>query len=88
MKSDLIVVCGGGGFIGGHLAADLLREGHTRIRSVDHKPFDEWYQLFPNVENVQLNLQEKEACTRAVKGASVVYNLAADMGGNAALSIA
>ena len=81
MKSDLIVVCGGGGFIGGHLVADLLREGHTRIRSVDHKPFDEWYQLFPNVENLQLNLQEKDACTRAVKGASVVYNLAADMGG-------
>src|SRR5688572_31771925 len=81
MKSDTIVVCGGGGFIGGHLVADLLREGHTNIRSVDIKPFDEWYQLFPNVDNQQLNLQDKEACVRALKGASVVYNLAADMGG-------
>src|SRR5688500_16292624 len=81
MKSDTIVVCGGGGFIGGHLVADLLRQGHTNIRSVDEKPFDEWYQLFPNVENVRLNLQEKEACIRAVKGAAVVYNLSADMGG-------
>ena len=81
MKSDLIVVCGGGGFIGGHLVADLLREGHTHIRSVDQKPFDEWYQLFPNVENLQLDLQDKEACERALRGASVVYNLAADMGG-------
>jgi GDP-D-mannose 3', 5'-epimerase len=81
MKSDTIVVCGGGGFIGGHLVADLLREGHTNIRSIDEKPFDEWYQLFPNVDNQQLNLQEKDACIRAVKGASVVYNLAADMGG-------
>lgn len=81
MKSDLIVVCGGGGFIGGHLVADLLKEGHTNIRSVDLKPFDEWYQLFPNVENLQLDLQEKEACERALKGSSVVYNLAADMGG-------
>ena len=61
MKSDTIVVCGGGGFIGGHLVADLLREGHTNIRSVDVKPFDEWYQLFPNVDNQQLNLGEKEA---------------------------
>src|SRR5688572_9066509 len=81
MKSETIVVCGGGGFIGGHLIADLLREGHTNIRSVDVKPFDEWYQLFPNVDNQQLNLQEKDACSRALKGASVVYNLAADMGG-------
>src|SRR5687768_1873740 len=81
MKSDTIVVCGGGGFIGGHLVADLLREGHTNIRSIDEKPFDEWYQLFPNVDNQQLNLQEKDTCIRAVKGASVVYNLAADMGG-------
>ena len=81
MMSDTIVVCGGGGFIGGHLVADLLRQGHTNIRSVDEKPFDEWYQLFPNVDNQQLNLQEKEACKRAVKGASVIYNLAADMGG-------
>ncbi|HEX7861889.1 MAG TPA: NAD-dependent epimerase/dehydratase family protein [Verrucomicrobiae bacterium] len=81
MKSDTIVVCGGGGFIGGHLVADLLREGHTNIRSIDVKPFDEWYQLFPNVDNQQLNLGEKEACERALKGASVVYNLAADMGG-------
>lgn len=81
MKSEKIVVCGGGGFIGGHLVADLLREGHTDIRCVDIKPFDEWYQLFPNVENLQLNLQEKEACDRAAKDGAVLYNLAADMGG-------
>jgi nucleoside-diphosphate-sugar epimerase len=48
---------------------------------VDLKPFDEWYQLFPNVENLQLDLKEKGACERALKGASIVYNLAADMGG-------
>ncbi len=81
MKSDKIVVCGGGGFIGGHLIADLLRQGHTNVRSVDIKPFSEWYQTFPEVENLQLDLQEKEACETALKDARVVYNLAADMGG-------
>jgi nucleoside-diphosphate-sugar epimerase len=81
MKSDKIVICGGGGFIGGHLVADLLREGHTNIRSVDLKPFDEWYQLFPNIENLQLDLSRKEDCDKALKEAKVVYNLAADMGG-------
>jgi GDP-D-mannose 3', 5'-epimerase len=81
MKSDKIVVCGGGGFIGGHLIADLLRQGHTNIRSADIKPFNEWYQTFPNVENLQLDLGEKEAAETALKDAAVVYNLAADMGG-------
>jgi GDP-D-mannose 3',5'-epimerase len=80
-KKAKVVVCGGGGFIGGHLVADLLRQGYTDIRSVDIKPFDEWYQHFPQVENLQLDLQEKPACDKAMKGAKVVYNLAADMGG-------
>ena len=75
------MVCGGGGFIGGHLVADLLRQGHTDIRSVDLKPVKEWYQSSPKVENLQLDLQGKEACETALKDAHTVYNLAADMGG-------
>jgi nucleoside-diphosphate-sugar epimerase len=82
MKKDgLIVIAGGGGFIGGHLVADLLRQGHTRIRSVDIKPFDEWYQVFPQVENLQLDLKDKDSCIKACKGADEIYQLAADMGG-------
>src|SRR5216683_3134347 len=76
-----IVVCGAGGFIGGHLVADLLQHGQPDIRAVDIKPFDQWYQLFPNVQNLQLDLQDKRACEEAVSGATLVYNLAADMGG-------
>ena len=79
--NDLVVVCGGGGFIGGHLVADLRRQGYRRIRSVDVKPLSEWYQVFPDVENQRLNLQDKRSCTRALRDAVVVYNLAADMGG-------
>jgi GDP-D-mannose 3',5'-epimerase len=78
---DKVVVCGGGGFIGGHLIGDLLSQGHTDLRAIDIKPFDEWYQKFPNVENLQLDLQEKDACYKALKDAKIVYNLAADMGG-------
>jgi GDP-D-mannose 3',5'-epimerase len=81
MSSGKIVVCGGGGFIGGHLVADLLRQGKTDIRSVDVKPFNEWYQFTPKVENLQLDLQDKDACDKALKDAHTVYNLAADMGG-------
>ena len=81
MKDKLIVVCGAGGFIGGHLVADLLKQGHTRIRAVDLKPLDRWYQKFPGVENLSLDLQELPACRTATQGARWVYNLAADMGG-------
>src|SRR5690242_9813647 len=81
MKTQKIVVCGGGGFIGGHLVADLLKQGQNDIRVVDIKPFDEWYQHFPQVENLQLDLQEKAACEKALKQSNIVYNLAADMGG-------
>jgi GDP-D-mannose 3', 5'-epimerase len=80
MNSENIVVGGGGGFIGGHLVAELLRQGHT-VRSVDVKPLDDWYQLAPNAENLQLDLRDKNECEKAVKGATLVYNLAADMGG-------
>lgn len=81
MKDKLIVVCGAGGFIGGHLVADLIQQGHTRIRAVDLKPLDRWYQQFPEAENLSLDLMELGPCRTAVKDAAWVYNLAADMGG-------
>jgi nucleoside-diphosphate-sugar epimerase len=80
-KSDLVVVTGAGGFIGGHLIADLRRQGYTRLRAVDIKPLDQWYQRFDDVENLSLDLSEKSACERTCEGAREVYNLAADMGG-------
>ncbi len=80
MHDGLIVVCGGGGFIGGHLVRALQRQGRA-VRSVDIKPVAFWYQPVPGVENLQLDLRERAAATRAVEDAAVVYNLAADMGG-------
>jgi nucleoside-diphosphate-sugar epimerase len=82
MKSDMVVVCGAGGFIGGHLVAVLRHEGARNIRAVDQKPLDQWFQCFEDVENVRADLQELTACRRVLHGgADCVYNLAADMGG-------
>src|SRR5207342_2174002 len=67
-------------FIGGHLVADLIRQG-ADVRSVDVKPIDEWYQVFDKIDNRQLDLREKDACKEAVADRELVYNLAADMGG-------
>jgi GDP-D-mannose 3',5'-epimerase len=76
-----VVVCGAGGFIGGHLVADLRREGRFEVRAVDVKPIAEWFQVFDDVDNRVLDLSERDACREAVAGRRVVFNLAADMGG-------
>jgi nucleoside-diphosphate-sugar epimerase len=81
MIQPLVVVAGGGGFIGGHLVADLRRRGGVRVRAVDIKPLQDWYQRFPEVENLQLDLRLRDACGGACQGAADVYQLAADMGG-------
>jgi nucleoside-diphosphate-sugar epimerase len=80
-KNEKAVVCGAGGFIGGHLIAELRRQGHSNLRAIDIKPESEWYQRFADVENLGLDLREKANCHRALEGASRLYNLAADMGG-------
>jgi nucleoside-diphosphate-sugar epimerase len=80
MSGEKIVVCGAGGFIGGHLVADLLRQG-AAVRAVDIKPFHKWFQNFTDAENLQLDLRRKLDCKLAVDGMNLVYNLSADMGG-------
>jgi nucleoside-diphosphate-sugar epimerase len=81
MKDKIAVVTGAGGFIGGELVAEFRRQGSPHIRAVDIKPYEEWYQLFPDVENFSLDLNLKEHCDRVCRGAYRVYNLAANMGG-------
>jgi nucleoside-diphosphate-sugar epimerase len=51
------------------------------VRAVDGKPLDEWHQVFADAENLKLDLRRPDACDRALEGAAMVYNLAADMGG-------
>lgn len=85
MESDIfrsrVVVCGAGGFIGGHLVADLIRRGASDVRAIDIKPLDQWYQVSAEAENLILDLSQRDACKEALAGAVSVYNLAADMGG-------
>jgi GDP-D-mannose 3', 5'-epimerase len=80
MMKDMVLVAGGGGFIGGHLVDSLRADGY-RVRSVDVKPLSEWYRVFDDVENVVADLRLLESCQDACRGVGTVYQLAADMGG-------
>lgn len=81
IQTPRAVVCGAGGFIGGHLVKSLLRRGVAVIRAVDIKPLEQWHQITEGVENVSLDLKSGQNCLAAVNGAEHVYQLAADMGG-------
>ena len=80
MKKTLI--CGAGGFIGGHLVKKLKREGYW-VRGVDIKE----HEFAPTAadEFLLLDLREEENCQAALAlrdgTFDEVYQLAADMGG-------
>src|SRR6476661_1675256 len=79
--SQKVVICGGGGFIGGHLAGDLIRKGFKNVRVVDVKDKSHWYQVHPEAENIVADMNLRDAAFNAVKGMDVVINLACNMGG-------
>jgi len=81
LKGEKAVVCGAGGFIGGHLVQNLRANGIEVVRAVDIKPLDEWYQVSKGVESLSLDLKDKDSCYKAAEGTNVVFQLAADMGG-------
>ena len=81
IKAQRVLVCGAGGFIGGHLVRSLKASGASYIRAVDIKPQSDWYQHTSDAENLVLDLQDKNNCYRATKGVDAVFQLAADMGG-------
>ena len=80
-KDDLIVIAGAGGFIAGSLTRYFAEQGYTNIRAIDRKPLPDWYLRVPGVESICADLSVEENAIEAVKGATEVYNLAADMGG-------
>ena len=80
VANRLVVVAGAGGFIGGHLVAELTRRG-ARVRAADIKPVPTWFHRDPRTQMISADLKDREACYRLVDGADMVFNLAADMGG-------
>ena len=80
-SANKILVTGAGGFIGGWLVQDLVNNGYSNVVAVDIKDISDWYQSSTKAQNLVLDLRKSEDCMKAIHGADVVFNLAADMGG-------
>jgi UDP-glucuronate 4-epimerase len=94
---SLVLVTGGAGFIGSHLAARLLADGR-RVRVLDN--FDPYYDVAQKRANVEAlqhqggarfelvtgDLRDADACRRAVAGAGIVVHLAALAGVRASIT--
>src|SRR5258708_6829694 len=81
LKGQKAVVCGAGGFIGGHLVQNLLAHGGDVIPALDIKPPAEGDQASQDVRNLSLHLKDNDNCLKAAEDANVIFQLAADMGG-------
>ncbi len=77
------IVCGAGGFIGGHMVKRLLGEGY-KVLALDIKPRQDWYQVHEEAMNQGLfDLRDADNVNEVFKSADFdeVYQFAADMGG-------
>src|SRR5580704_4762734 len=78
MKNERVLVCGAGGFIGGHLVKRLKAEGFW-VRGADIKRHE--YSESSADDFVLGDLCDQEVARGVVSGIDEVYQLAADMGG-------
>ena len=84
--SKNILITGGAGFIGSHLADDLLRQGH-RVRILDNltpqihgSDANRPSYLDPSLELVVGDVCDRDLVRRALQGIDAVYHLAAAVG--------
>jgi GDP-D-mannose 3',5'-epimerase len=78
MSKSRVLVCGAGGFIGGHLVKRLKSEGYW-VRGADIKQHE--FEETASDEFIQGDLRDPDVMKRVVDGIEDMYQLAADMGG-------
>jgi dTDP-L-rhamnose 4-epimerase len=82
---DVVLVTGGAGFIGSHLADELLAHGYA-VRALDnlvdqvHRGAARPAYLDPDVELIEGDVRDAEAVRRALRGVESVVHLAARVG--------
>jgi len=81
IKNKKILIVGAGGFIGGHLANRLLKDGNS-IVAADIKPKEYWFQDFEEAKNYYaMDMKNIDNCKKITKKIDYVFNMACNMGG-------
>src|SRR5512142_1438292 len=83
---ETVLITGGAGFIGSHLADELLARGY-RVRALDNLSFQVHGHncrrpeyLDPEVELVQGDVRDPEAVRKSLEGIDAVFHFAAMVG--------
>jgi len=76
-----ILICGAGGFIGGHLASKFILDDKIKLICADIKPFEYWFQNFESSSNYSLDLKDYDNALKVTQGVDYIFNFACNMGG-------
>lgn len=79
MRGSACLVTGGAGFIGSHLAADLVRRG-AEVTVLDNLSTGQRSYLPEGASLREGDVRDPEAVARAVRGQEYVFHLAAEVG--------
>jgi uncharacterized protein YbjT (DUF2867 family) len=74
-----IAITGGTGFVGGHLAADLVARGHQVValaRGVDRRPWAREVLALPGIGHERVGIDDADALARAFDGCQAVAHCA------------
>ena len=70
-----VLICGAGGFTGGHLSQYLKKLDKSNLICVDVKPKEYWFQISDYNLNYSLDLKEYDNCLKVTKDINFVYNM-------------
>ena len=76
-----ILICGAGGFIGGHLASKFIQDKTVELICADIKPLEFWFQKFPNAKNYSVDLKDFAETQKITRNVDYIFNFACNMGG-------
>ena len=76
-----ILICGAGGFIGGHLVSHFSKEKDVEIVCADIKPENFWFQIDEDLKNFSLDLKDYGNALKVTENIDYIFNFACNMGG-------
>ena len=82
-KNKRVLVAGGAGMIGSHMARELLSRGAkvTIVDDLSSGSLKNIRDILPDVEFFKRDLRKALVCDRLTRGKDIVFQFAADMGG-------